>query len=243
MADSGSSKPSTTTTVQNSAPWAPTQPGLTQGVNDVTSLYNSGAFNIPYYPGQTVASTSPLQSQSWDQTSATAANPATGPGAAQTYNNALLSGDDSSLTSLIKQATDTAAGNFEAAGRYGSGAFGKGVGTAAGQVIAGAEGQAAGQAPALTAASYIAPQALDTAGQEQQGQAQNQINAAVQQYNYQQGEPISAAEQYMQALSGNWGGTTTGTQTQPYYYPSTLSQGVGTAASLGGLASSLYGLL
>lgn len=237
----GSTKTNTVTSSSNSAPWAPTQPGLQTGIGDLGSLYGSGGFNIPYFPGETVAGTSPLQTQSWNATAATAGDPSKGVGAAQTYNNNILSGNYDALHPMFQAATDAANGNFEAAGRYGSGANAKAVGSGVANVIAQASGQAAGQAPGLAAGQYIPSQMLDTAGQEQQATAQNQINGAIQKYNYQQGEPINAIQQYMQSLSGNWGGTTSGAQTQPVYYPSGSSQGLGALMGLGSLGLQAYG--
>jgi len=45
----------TTTSTQQSSPWAPAQPALKQALGDATNIYNSGGFTTNPYQGQRVA--------------------------------------------------------------------------------------------------------------------------------------------------------------------------------------------
>lgn len=212
MDGGGSTKTQNVTTTQNSAPWAPTQPGLTQGINDLTGIYNSGGFNIPRYPGQTLADTAPETTAGWNSITATANDPNSGVGAAQKYNNAILGGDYSALQPMFDAARDSAASSYEAAGRYGSGYHDNAVSKGVGSVIANAAGNAVAAAPGLQSAAYAPGQALESVGTARQATAQQQIDAAIQAYNQDKTAPISSIEDFMSALSGNWGGSTTATQ-------------------------------
>jgi hypothetical protein len=236
--DSGGSK--TQTTTSSSAPWAPTQPGLKQGISDLDKLYKSGGFNIPYYPGQTLAETAPETSQAWQMVSDIAGNPSSSSVQGATdYNNAILRGDYSALQPMFDAAKDAANSNYEAAGRYGSGYPDNAVSKGIGSVIAGAAGNAAAQAPGLQAAMYQPAAALGQVGDQRQAEAQNQINEAIKAYNYGQTAPINAINSYMQALSGNWGGTQVGTQ--PVQGAGTNWQDIfGAGLGAGGLALGAY---
>lgn len=241
MADGGGSqKTQTVQTTSNTAPWAPTQPGLEQGISDWTKLYNSGGLNVPYYPGQTIADTAPETTAGWNSITNTANDPNTGVGSALKYNNAILNGDYSALSPMFGAAQDAANSNFEGAGRYGSGANSKAVGTGVAQVIADAAGNAVNAAPGLQAAAYAPGQALESVGAARQATAQDQITAAIQKYNYQQSAAAQAIQNYMAGLPGGSGSTTIGTQpiqttnTNPYL------QGGGLLASLLGSAAGSY---
>lgn len=242
MADGGgSTKTQNVTTTSNSAPWGPTQPGLTKAIGDLGNIYDSGGFNIPYYPGQTTAGVTPEQSQAWQMVSDLTKNPGSSSvGAATDYNNAILKGDYSALQPMFDAAKDAAGSTYEAAGRYGSGAHDNAVTKGVSSVIAQAAATAAGQAPGLQTAAYQPAQYLDSVGQERQGQAQQLINDAIAKFNYQQTAPIQAANNYAQALSGNWGGATVGTQPVQTTATNPWLQGGGLLASLLGSAAGSY---
>lgn len=240
MDGGGSTKTQNVTTTSNSAPWAPVQPGLQTGIKDLTSIYNSGGFNIPRYPGQTLADTAPETTQGWQSITDTANDPSKGVGAAQTYNNAILNGDYSALQPMFDAARDTAASSYEAAGRYGSGYHDNAVSKGVGSVIANAAGSAVSAAPALAAAQYAPGQALEAVGTARQQTAQDQINAAIAAYNQDKTAPISSIEDYMAALSGNWGGSTTATQPVQSAATNPWLQIAGLGASAVGSAASSY---
>lgn len=242
MADSGGGSTNTKTvqTTQNTAPWDPTQPGLKQGISDWTDLYNSGGLNVPYYPGQTVADTAPETTAGWNSITGTANDPNSGVGAAQKYNNGILSGDYSAIQPIIDAAKNSADMSYEGAGRYGSGSHDKAVASGVSGVIAQAAQGAVANAPALQSASYVPGQALESVGAARQGSAQDQITAAIQKYNYDKNGAATAIQQYMAGLPGGSGSSTIGTQpiqttsTNPYL------QGGGLLASLLGSAAGSY---
>jgi hypothetical protein len=232
MPDSGGSKTKTVQTTQNSAPWAPTIPGLQQGIDDWTSLYKSGGLEVPYYPGQTVAGVAPERSDAWQMVSDLTKNPnSSSVGAATDYNNAILKGDYHALSPMFDAAKDAAGSSYEAAGRYGSGYHDNAVSKGVGSVIANAAGQAVAAAPGLQAASYLPAQMLDTVGQERQGQAQNEIQAAIDKFNYTQTQKAQAIQNFMAGLPGGSGASVTGTQPIQVQQSNPWLQGAGLAAS------------
>lgn len=242
MADSGGSKTKQVQTTQNTAPWAPTIPGLSKGIDDWTKLYNSGGLNVPSYPGQTVAGVAPERSQAWQQITDLASNPnSSSVGAANDYNSAILRGDYSALSPMFDAAKDAAGSTYEAAGRYGSGYHDNAVSKGVSGVIAGAAGQAAAQAPGLQAALYQPAQMLGSVGQDRQNQAQSEIDAAIQKYNYDKTSQATAIQNFMAGLPGGSGASVTGTQ--PYQSNSGTSwQDIfGAGTSLASLGLGAYG--
>lgn len=208
----GGGKTKDQTVTQNTAPWGPTQPGLKQAIGDATSLYNQGGFQTPYYPGNTVAGTSPETAAGWDATTQRAMAGSPNLKAAQGANLALLSGDYSALNPLFHTVQDSVNSNYSLGGRYGSSAHDRGVSEGIGNVIAGNLNNAIGQAPGLAQADYLDPQMLGQVGQQREAAGQQNINADILRYNANQQAPIDAIQQYMGLLSGNWGGSTTTTQ-------------------------------
>ena len=234
---SGGSKPKTVTTTTNNDPWAPTQPGLKQGITDLGQQYASGQFlkANQAYPGQTVADLAPETVQSWNNATAIANGPQTDIKAAQDYNRSLLSGDLTTgyLGQLTNNVANNVNGQFSLAGRYGSGAHQNAISQGITSAVLPYAQQAAQFAPTLAQAEYLPSQMLASVGSARQGYAQDLINAEIQKYNQQQSAPISAITDYMQALSGNWGGGTTATQ--PYQAGNSTNpwlQGAGVGASL-----------
>ena len=78
--------------------------------------------------------------------------------------------------------------------------------------------------------------ALQSAGLTQQD-LQNQINAQIQQWNYNQMLPWNQLGLYNSMIQGNYGNSTQGTQTQPYYTNPTANAISGIAGGLGAAAS------
>lgn len=83
--------------------------------------------------------------------------------------------------------------------------------------------QQGNQMKALSLAPMIDQQAVsdlntafNAAGQDQQNQ-QNLVNADIQRWNYNQSLPFNMLGQFQNSVAGNYGGMSTGTQTQPYY--------------------------
>lgn len=127
---------------------------------------------------------------------------------------------------------------FSSAGRYGSGAHTDAVGNATdaylrnlgdvGSSIAyqnygnerNAMGLAAANAPAYAAADYNDPAQLASLGASKEAQQQALINADIQRHNFEQNLPAAKLAQYGNMVSGNYGGTMSGTSTTPYYQKS-----------------------
>ncbi len=238
--DSGSSKQKNQVATTSSAPWDPVQPGLKKGISDLDALYASGGFNIPRYQGQTLADTSPETAQGWGAIAKTANDPNNGVGSALKYNNAILGGDYAALQPMFDAARENAGASYEAAGRYGSGYHDNAVSKGVGSVIAQAAGQAAGQAPALQAASYAPGQALVGVGKDREATAQAQIAEAIKAYYADKQQPINNIQDYMAALSGNYGGTSTQTSPVATTPGSSWQDYFGAGTSLAGLGLSAY---
>jgi hypothetical protein len=237
--DSGSSGSKNQVSTTSSAPWQPTQPGLKKGIGEIDKLFASGGFNIPRYQGDTLADTSPETAAGWGQITDTANDPSKGVGAALDYNNAILKGDYSALQPMIEAARRGAGSSYEAAGRYGSGYHDRAVTEGIGGVIAGAAGNAVAAAPGLQAASYAPGQALLGVGEDREATAQSEISEAIKAYYADKQQPISNVMDYMAALSGNWGGTST--QTAPVQSQGSSWQDYfGAGSSLAGLGLSAY---
>jgi hypothetical protein len=239
--DSGSTKTKNQTAVTSSAPWDPVQPGLKKGIADIDKLYASGGFNIPRYQGATLADTSPETAAGWTSITNTANDPSKGVGAALDYNNAILKGDYSRLDPMISRVRDAVGSNYEAAGRYGSGYHDRAVATGVGDVLADASAAAVQAAPGLSAASFQPGQALLGVGKDREATAQAQIAEAIKAYYADKQQPISNVQDYMAALSGNWGGTSSQTAPVPTGGGTNWQDIFGAGLGAGGLALSAYG--
>lgn len=96
-------------------------------------------------------------------------------------------------------------------------------------------------APQTDAAAYAPYDRQLAAGGAHQQWQQRAIDEAVQRWNFQQELPYQRLNNYIGAVTGNYGGTST--LTQPYFNPpgqsplSTIGQGIGVASSLFGLFS------
>lgn len=100
------------------------------------------------------------------------------------------------------------------------------------------QSQAAGQAPLASQAAIQTNNAVGQAGAALQGQSQNQINAAMNQWNYNQNLPYNNLSNYMNTVNSLAHGQTT-TNTQPVYQ-NTAGNAIGgaaTGAALGGMVA------
>lgn len=211
MPDNSAPKTKQVQSSSSTTPYGPAQPGINQGIKDLGAIYKQGGFNIPYYPGQTLAGTAPETAQGWQQTTDRAMAGSPNLHNAEAYDNALLTGNYTALQPMINSAQDSANSHSSLAGRYGSNSWGRGLGEGIGNVIAQNAGAAAARAPGFAQADYLDPQMLGQVGQQRQQTAQDQINEAIKRYTYQQQQPINAITAYMDSLNG-FGNTTTGTQ-------------------------------
>lgn len=112
--------------------------------------------------------------------------------------------------------------------------------------------------PQIQQAQLTPAQALLTAGNQEQSQAQNELNGQINAWNYNQTLPYQQLANYEGAIGGNYGGTST--LTQPYFMNqlanelagasggSALGKGLGgalggqTGSQIGGVAGGLGGL-
>ncbi|HZS83823.1 MAG TPA: hypothetical protein VFA50_13190 [Stellaceae bacterium] len=234
---------STTTTTQT-APWVGQQPYLTFGFQQAQNLYNQGG--PQYYPGPTVAPVSPETSQALDLLAQRAAAGSPLTTAAQnadlaTASGAFLGAANPYFQQLLGNVANAVApritGSFEGAGRYGSGAYANALASAltdtagnlAYQNYANERRnmtQAAALAPSLADQDYTNLQELASVGDARQQLAQQQINAAIDRYNYDQNLPYNNLANYMRMVQGNYGNSATQT-TQTAVNPLAGALGLG----------------
>lgn len=91
-------------------------------------------------------------------------------------------------------------------------------------------------APSTQNLSYGDMSQAFNAGQAQQTQAQNEAGGQAASYNFSQMAPYQQLQAYMQAISGNYGGTST--DTKPYYTNDTANT-FGTASGIASLAMAI----
>jgi hypothetical protein len=200
-----------------------------------------------YYPGSTVANLSPTTQAGIQAATARglAGNPAENAGS--NYLQRVLGGQylggqnlDPVHQSIAASVVPTVDAQFSAGGRYGSNANTAGMTTALANAYApydygnyqqerGMQQQAAGMAPTYAAQDWQDIQGLQGAGQMQDTQGQNLINANVNNWNYNQNLAQNKLQQFMGVLSNPaFGSQQTGTATQP---------GGNWMGTLGGIAS------
>ena len=270
------------TTVQKADPWAGQQPYLQDIFQQAQQLYNAGGMAPNYYPGQTVAGQSAWTKQALQMqadrarrgspliTNASNAmnNITTGQALAgnQGLNtlNQLSQEDNPYVDELYNRANSQVQanldGNFNRAGRYGSGAHEAAAADAANNLAAqmysslwdkrADAAQAAGQlyntgigqqvvagqtGQQLANQAYTDAEALSQAGGMMDDYNQQLINANIDRYNYDQQKALLALQNYNNLIQGSYGGTTT-TTGQQSNSGSTLGNVAGGALTGGGLA-------
>lgn len=230
----GGSSSGSTTTVQKADPWSGVQPYMTYGFQQAQNLLNAGG--PYYYPGQQVASFQPAQTATQELTAARAIGGSPLQTAAQGEATNTLNGDylsagnpyfqqmvNTQITPAVKSGVDS---SFEGSGRYGSGAWSNALASGLSNAVTNAayqnyndertrQAQAQYGAPALAGMDYTNLSALGDVGNQQQAQAQNEINAAMNQWNYNQNLPYQKLGQYEQYISGNYPNSIS--TTQPYF--------------------------
>lgn len=95
--------------------------------------------------------------------------------------------------------------------------------------------QALGQIPSMEESRYIAPNAMINVGQQQQDQSQRELTDDVNRWNFDQTVDASKLQDYMGLINGNYGQSSVSKTIQPTS-GSPFLQGLGSVASLGGLA-------
>lgn len=249
-------KPQNVTSQQNSEPWSVQKPYLEQGFKEAQNIYNQGPQQ--FYPGRTFVDPSQATLQSLAGTEARALQGSPVLGAAQNEAQKSLSGDYlsagnpyfSQMADRVRASVVPAiSGQFSNAGGAGGlqgRAVGLGLGDALGSLAYQNYGDernrmqnAMAQAPGLAQADYLDPAMLGQVGAQREQIAQQPITEAIARHDYEQMAPNQALAQYMQMISGNYGGQTTGTTQQliPQQNPWTtalggLLGGVGAVGSL-----------
>jgi hypothetical protein len=252
-----------TTTTSDTAPWIGQQPYLTYGFQQAQNLYNQGG--PQYFPGQTLASVAPQTTQAIaDQTQrATDGSPLVS--AAQNAvtgleNGQFLSAGNPYFQQMFQNVSDAVtpavAGSFEGNGRYGSGAFANALSSSLAQQAGSLAYQNYNQgltnllqgarlAPQLANQDYVDIGQLANAGSTQQSLQQQQINDAIQRYNYNQNLPYNNLTNYLGLVKGNFGSSSTQT-TQNAVNPLAGALGLGQSGldllpTLGSAALSFLG--
>jgi hypothetical protein len=247
MADGGGSPAMSSS--QQSAP-AYLQPYLNYGLQQGTALYQSPSPS--YYAGSQVAAPSTATQAGWQDAIARATQGSRVGNAAQQYGTNVLHGaylGDSPYQRAVDQSitaatVPTVASQFSLGGRYGSGAHQGTMETALANAIAPQHYQnyqneranmqnMAGMAPQLGQMDWQDIQGLMGAGAQQDVLGQNQINANMQKWNYNQNLAQNKLQQYMQMLGSPAFGTSS-TSTQA---PATSGTGSQILGILGGLGS------
>ncbi len=252
------------TAVSKSEPWAAQQPYLTKGFEEAEKLYD--APGPGYYPESTVvpfsqeseqgmgavmdqagAGGNPLIPQASGELSKTMAGEYLGD------SNPYLAGIADRIGGDVRRHTDS---QFGMAGRAGSGAhaesLGRGISMGVGQMygnayesergrMMGAAGMAPGMAGAASKEAYGDASAMMGVGAMKEGQSGNELQDLMNRYSHEQNLPQSKLQQYLQNISGNYGGTNTTTTSQPMSGGSRIGGALGGAAT-GAQMGSLVGM-
>lgn len=92
-------------------------------------------------------------------------------------------------------------------------------------------------APQFADAEYNDMNRLAKVGEARESMEQNRLSDLMQRYDFEQNKPYYKLGQYMGIVGDkNWGGTTTGTQQQPYFQPDPVMGAIGAGTSIAGTA-------
>lgn len=207
-------------------------PYLNYALQQGTSLYQSPSPS--YYPGTQVAAPSTATQAGWQDAIARATQGSAVGNAAQAYGTNVLQGgflgpnpyQDAVNQSIYASTVPTVNAQFSLGGRYGSGAQQGTLGTAIANQIAPLEysnyqqeranqQQMAGMAPSLGGQDWTDIQGLLGAGSAQDQLAQQQIQANMNQWNYNQNLAQNKLAQFASLMGGLPFGQTTTQQTTP----------------------------
>lgn len=209
---------SSSTTTQRADPWGPTQPYLKEGLKDAGKLYDKGGFNIQPYQGDLVANRDPLSMAAYNAAGGVAGGALDNASAAS---GALTRAMDPSMSpymgGVIQNTIDSIMpginSSFAGSGMTGSGLHAQNLSRGLSSGVAGVLDsawqqaqnrslQAAGMVPGINDAAYGAINFLDTMGQGNQKQAQQEINAQVLQDQQAKTAELSAIQDYLALTSG-----------------------------------------
>lgn len=215
--------------VGTSVPWGPQQPYLLGAFQEAARLYDKP---IQYYPGQTVAGFAPEQrtAQSLATNRALLGSPLLGASQQYVYDTTMGKYLTPESNPYLKHYTERA---FEEtlpqldtsaiqAGRYGSGAWGQMKGRTMADIQSNIYGQAyetdrerqeraAGMGPGMAREDYYDIGQLAAVGEEKQAMDQALKDAEVKKWEFEQMQPWERLSMYINAVTGDYGGTTTST--------------------------------
>jgi hypothetical protein len=244
---SGNSK-----TTQTSSPWSSQVPYLKYGMDEAARLYQQQG--PQYYPGSTVAGFSPEQNQAFGLGTQRALNGNDSMKQAESLNQDFMSGkylnsdpySDQVFQNVQSKVMPAVNSQFMGSGRYGSDLHADTATRALTEAYSPYASQqyqqglqnmqgAMDRAPTYAANDYTDLAALESIGQQKQGLGQNELNDAVQRWQYYQQLPYDKLGQFLNNIGGNYGGTVVGKTPNP----STLQQIGG--AGLGLLGAGMQG--
>jgi hypothetical protein len=234
----------------SSSPWTEQQPYLKEQFSEAQKLYKGAS--PQYFPSSTVAGFSPEQQQAQQMGTDRATQGNASMGMSQGYNNDVLQGkylnsnpyQDSVFQNIQSKVLPSVNSQFMGSGRTGSNMQGDTLTRALTESYApyasqnyqyglGQMDAAANRSQMYADEDWRNIQGLQDIGTQKQGQAQNELQDAVNRHNYYQDLPANRLAQYAGFTGGNYGGTTT--SSTPYQSPSIWSQLGGAALGLGGL--------
>lgn len=209
----------------NTQPWAAQQPYLKDLFKRAESLYQAGP--LQYYPGDTYAGMSPVSQTALEGITkrgleGSPLNKASGSYLQDVLSGKYLGQDAPGWDAVQNRARAAADSTYSGMGRYGSGAHDTAVADSIGnlafqnyQAERDRMGSAAALAPTIAGQDFIDLNAVNQAGQQYQGELQNQINADVARYNFQQQAPYNNLADFAKFIQGNYGGSSQSTGTAP----------------------------
>lgn len=243
---SGSQKTTTTTD-----PWSKQIPFLKYGFDEAARLYQQPG--PEYYRGSTVAGFSPEQNQAFQMGADRATKGSQDINNARAYTNDVLSGkylnsdpySDQVFQNVQSKVMPSVASQFMGSGRYGSDSHADASTRALTEAYSPYASQqyqsgldrmnwAASMAPTWAANDWNDIAALEAIGAKRQGLAQNELNDAVNRWDYYQRLPYDKLGQFLNNIGGSYGGTVVGKS--PSNNPSTGQMIGGGLLSLLGLA-------
>jgi len=241
----------TTTSTQKADPWSGQQPFLTRGFEESEKLlegekptYFPGSTVVPYSP-ETEAALGIRTSQALDPNSLI--NVASGE-TGRTMRGEYLAPDNPVFKSMLQGVSDVVRPGvdtqFARAGRFGSPghaeAFARGITTGMTPYLGQERGRMYGATRDAYSTSQYAPAELERVGGAREALGREEKQEEIDRHNFEQNVEQMKIAQFMQNITGNYGGAQTGTTTQPTFR-NPLMSGIGTAASIAGIGQSLFG--
>lgn len=238
----------TTYNTSNTTPWSGQQPYLTYGFDQAQNNYQS---NTPQYaPFQTWTDFSDQSLQGLGMMQNTAENSQLGFNAAQEANNTLTGGylnNNPYIDEIAGQVSGDVSNSvnsaFAGGGRYGSNAHADTLANAVADSTSNLRYQNYGDerqnmqrglalAGTVDQAQYNNANQMMNVGNTLENKEGQALQDDVNRWNFDQNQPDQQLANYMQSIQGNYGGSTSGTQTVPTY---------GGNAGLGALGGAMSG--